>query len=153
MVKPPLKKGWRKISSTPAFNYYRFTSGAYNIGDTDGSWSGWVTASSGITKGWNLLTVRKYLDKYYYFINEVFIYSDDYNDFGDYFGFVIDKDTHVDIDEIGVWIMDLSGKKSTSINSDKAIRKTGDSKQKINTPRVPNSGKSLPILNEIMLKK
>jgi hypothetical protein len=54
-------------------------------------------------------------------MNEVFLYEDDFSDYGDEFGFAFDQNTTVDIDAVGIYIMDLSGKKSASI------------KQKINT--------------------
>jgi len=104
------------------FNYFKFSIGLYRIGDTgDGDWLEWTATTDGNVEDWNLLTVRKYENKYYFFINEVFLYEDDYNNYANEFGFAFDKNTTVDIDAVGIYIMDLSGKKSGSI------------KQKINT--------------------
>lgn len=127
-------------SNSSVFNYYKFAQGYFNIGDTDGSWSEWTETSYGKIEDWNLLTVRKYKAKYYFFINQEYIFSDDYNDYGDQFGFIIDKDTHVDINAIGISIMDLSSNKSAS------------KKQFTNTPRKIGGGKSIVIKSSLGLK-
>ena len=104
------------------FNYFKFSIGFYRIGDTgDGDWVEWTETTDGNIEDWNKLTVRKYQNKYYFFMNEVFLYEDDYSDYGNEFGFAFDQNTTVDIDAVGIYIMNLSGKKSASI------------KQKINT--------------------
>jgi hypothetical protein len=112
------------------YNYFKFSIGFYRIGDTgDGDWVEWTETTDGNIEDWNKLTVRKYQNKYYFFINEVFLYEDDFSDFGDEFGFAFDRNTTVDIDAVGIYIMDLSGKKSASI------------KQKINTNNKSKTGK------------
>ena len=131
------------------FNYYKFSQGYHNIGDTDGSWTDWTESTYGNSGDWNKLTVRKYGDKYYFFINEKFIFSDDYNDFGNQIGFIIDKDTQVDIDEVGVFTMDLLAKKSVSIMNISEAK----GKVRINTPKISATGKSMKSQKRYVLTK
>jgi len=131
------------------FNYYKFSLGSYNIGDTDGSWTDWTESPYGNSGDWNKLTVRKYGEKYYFFMNEEYIFSDDYNDFGIQFGFIIDKDTHVDIDEVGIFTMDLTTAKSVTIKNITEVKE----KTRINTQRSTSSGGLMLTPRTIELKK
>ena len=101
------------------YNYFKFSIGLYRIGDTgDGDWVEWTETTDGNIEDWNKLTVRKYQNKYYFFMNEVFLYEDDFSDYGNEFGFGFDQNTTVDIDAVGIYIMDLSGKKSATIKQE-----------------------------------
>ncbi len=116
----------------PKYDFFKFKNGYYGIGDTDEAWTpSWVFASNGNIENWNLLTVRRYENMFYFFLNKEFLYSHDYSVFGNYFGFTFDKDTKVDIDKVGIFIMDGS----------KAAFKAANDKQHNNTPRTKSSGR------------
>lgn len=100
-------------------NYFKFSIGFYRVGDTK-TWDwtdGWITSSTGDTEDWNKLTIRKFEDKYFFFINEVFEFSTAYISYGDIFGFAFDQNTTVDIDWVTIYTMDFSSKKHTSKKS------------------------------------
>jgi PKD repeat protein len=125
------------LDSDLGYNYYVFTSGVYNIGDSDASWTDWASTTYGNVEDWNLLTVRKYENTFYFFMNQILIYSDDYSSFGDQIGFIIDKNTQVDIDAVGIFEMLLNSKKA------------GKSKVYVNTGTSGGVGLSAPVVKNL----
>ncbi|MDA3890396.1 MAG: PKD domain-containing protein [Salinivirgaceae bacterium] len=119
-------------------NRFKFKNDQYYV-NVYGNASGWTSTSDGYFEDWNKLTVRNYEGVYYFFLNEVFIYSEDAQDYGNKFGFSIDQNTHVDVDAIGVWPIISSSKSNTQVVSKE---KKDRAKSRINTPRKPNTGKA-----------
>lgn len=100
------------------FFYYRYTNynsnAWYVLGDSyNGAWYGW-TYGYGNYNSSNKITVRKYLDNYYFFMNEVYLGTYDYpGDFGEKFGFYVGKKSKMVIHAMSIYTMNLS-KKSAS---------------------------------------
>jgi hypothetical protein len=123
-----------------AFNYYYFltspsssSTGYYALGKVEnGTSTSWLTESwisGGHSTEYNHLTIRKYGNNYYMFLNEILIKTHSYEgDFGGKFGFWVGPSSTMYIADIGIWT--ISSKKSAQ------------GKERINTPRVLNSGEA-----------
>lgn len=74
------------------------------------------TAGAAASPSYNLLTVRKYDNKYYMFINKNLVYTGNYKEFyGYYLGFFIASGSELVIDNFYVYNIDIN-KKSANIN-------------------------------------
>jgi hypothetical protein len=104
---------------TKEFFYYNYTQYENNVwfiyGSTYEVWSpgGWNTG--GIYGGYNKLTVRKYQNTYYFFMNEKFLGVKPFERFyGEYFGFYIGARAEMEVEEYGIYTMIFNSKKSVS---------------------------------------
>ena len=102
------------VNGDVGWYYFRTSIGYYVLGDTDsGQWFEWENGAS--TTDYNLLTVRKYDDTYYFFLNKTLVYTRAYStDFGSKFGIIIDQSGAAAIDFIGIYLVD-EGKKTGNI--------------------------------------
>lgn len=116
---------WALDNDAWEYNYYRWSTlssaGYYTIGDNqDGSWlpdPGWI--EGGDVGEYNLLTVRKYLDNYYFFMNGEFVFEKPFDSYyGEKFGFFVGASSEMSTAFISIYTMN-TGSKST-----KAIAKT-----------------------------
>ena len=132
---------WAKNPNAYQYYFYRFapgtgTTGQYLLGGTDGTnWSYWLGdywISGGYSSDYNKLSVRKYGNNYYFFLNEVFVHTESYGgDYGNIFGFWAGTQSQLNVEGIGLWTFTLNSKKSDQ------------PKLYVNTPRVKNAGKAI----------
>ncbi len=122
------------------YNFYKFKYGYYRLGDTDGWWNSWTYTTDGNVEDWNFLTIRKYNDMFYFFINAVYLYSYDYNVYGDLCGFSFDRNTTVDIDAVGMAETEPSTKKFSAAKQN--LNKTNYTSFKRKTSSVSTLSKS-----------
>jgi PKD repeat protein len=126
---------WAK--NPDAFSYYFYLTSPYNsteyysLGDVqDGTWTYWLTSNwmaGGYFSDYNHLTVRKYGNYYYFFLNETLVHTQTYtSDFGSKFGFWIAPESQIIIDGIGIWAI--------------TSKKSSQPKEFVNTSRTSGAG-------------
>lgn len=110
---------WGYNDSDTEYGYYtyRYLFGAFRMGDTEVGWYNELTVGGNQTD-YNKFTIRLYKGNYYYFLNEEYLFTKSHgDDFGEYFGFFVGSSNKTTIDWIGIWIMDLTSKKSAGLKS------------------------------------
>lgn len=88
--------------------------GAYLIQSNyaSASWMGGEFLSGGNAMSeLNLLTVRKFEDRYYFFLNETFLFDVPFDSYaGQMFGFKVGPNYSVEVEDYGIFLMELSNK-------------------------------------------
>ncbi|MFA6402153.1 MAG: PKD domain-containing protein [Salinivirgaceae bacterium] len=94
----------------------------YTFGNKNNNpWDEEFTGTGGIVGDYNKLTIRKYKNTLYYFINEVYMNSTPFEgNYGQKFGFILGADSKITTDWISIWKMDLS---ATVNASEKSVTK------------------------------
>lgn len=102
---------WGRNSNKDNFNFEFNANGEYWIGTyNDGSFNAsksWTASLDINKKDYNLLTVRKIENNYYYFINREFVHSETFKPFfGDKIGFLTPGNTAIKIDYLRAYYLD-----------------------------------------------
>ncbi len=115
----------------------------YTFGNKNNNpWDKEFIGTGGIAGDYNKLTIRKYKNTLYYFINEVFKDSIPFEgNYGQKFGFILGAGSKITTEWISIWKMDLS---ATVNASEKSVPKADRAKSQINSKDAITQKRSIP---------
>jgi chitodextrinase len=110
---------WGINEITNEFFYYQLTHFDSEVFQIYGSayeiWSPGGWNSGGNYGEFNKLTIRKFANKYYFFLNEVFVGENAFEGYyGDYFGFFVGPGAHMEVEDYSIQTMLFNSKKTAS---------------------------------------
>jgi len=129
------------LLSEITFDFYFFlltpfeNSAYYTFGNKNNNpWDEEFLGTGGIAGDYNKLTIRKYKNTLYYFINEVYKNSIPFEgNYGEKFGFILGADSKITTEWISIWKMDLSSQK---VAGKKPSTNTDGANNQINSKKI-----------------